>query len=70
VDRRNFAAGENLKGVQTFSNPFGTPPLQLPSTYKYYWADSQGNVLGTNDPSANPNSGSASEWRQMPRYQP
>jgi len=28
------------------------------------------NVLGTDDPSANPNTGSTTEWRRMPRHQP
>jgi len=71
VDRRAFQVRENLGGVQTYVNPFGTStPVQLPTTYKYYWSDNQGNFLGSNDPSANPNTGSATEWKQMPRYQP
>lgn len=72
VDRKAFHERENLGAVQTYVNPFGTntPPVQLPSTYKYYWTDNQGNYLGSNDPSANPNSGSTTEWKQMPRYQP
>ncbi len=70
-DRRNFYRRENLGGVQTYVNPFGaSTPVQLPATYKYFWSDSQGNVLGTDDPSANPNTGSTTEWKQMPRYKP
>ncbi len=71
-DRRNFHRRENLGAVQTYVNPFGTstPPVQMPMTYKYYWADNQGNYLGSDDPSVNPNVGSTTEWRQMPRYQP
>jgi hypothetical protein len=70
-DRRNFYVRENLGAVQTYVNPFGTgAPIQLPATYKHYWIDGQGNVLGSNDPSANPNTGSTIEWKQMPRYQP
>jgi len=70
-DRRNFYVRENLGAVQTYVNPFGTgPPVHLPTTYKHYWIDSQGNVLGSDDPSANPNTGSTIEWKQMPRYQP
>jgi len=70
-ERRNFHFRENIGGVQTYSNPFGTgAPLQLPTTYKYYWINNQGRVVGSNDPSANPNSGSTTEWRQMPRHQP
>lgn len=67
TDRRNFAVRENLGGVQTFNNPYGTPPVELPLTHKYYWADRQGRIVGTDDPSANPNTGSTSEWRKMER---
>ena len=67
-DRRNFAVRENLGGVQTFSNPYGnTPPVELPMTNKHYWTDRQGRVVGTDDPSANPNDGSTGEWRRMER---
>jgi len=70
-DRRAFQVRENLGAVQTYQNPFGTsPPVQLPTTYKYYWGDNQGNYLGSDDPSANPNSGSSVEWKQMPLYRP
>ncbi|MGH9719615.1 MAG: hypothetical protein ACRD8O_05345, partial [Bryobacteraceae bacterium] len=70
-DRRNFHVREHLGAVQTYVNLFGTStPLQLPTTYKHYWMDNQDDVLGSNDPSANPNTGSTTEWKQMPRYQP
>jgi len=42
-DRRNFHVRENLGGVQTYVNPFGTgAPVQLPTTYKHYWIDNKG----------------------------
>ncbi len=67
-DRRNFAVRENLGGVQTFANPFGTgQAVELPITRKYYWTNNQGGFVGTDDPSANPNVGSTSEWRKMER---
>ena len=70
-DRKNFYLRENLGAVQTYVNPFGSStPIQLPTTYKHYWTDRQGNVLGTDDPTANPNTGSTTEWKQMSRYQP
>jgi hypothetical protein len=71
-DRKNFYRRENLGGVQTYTNPFGAnaPPVQMPITYKYYWADNHGNYLGTDDPGANPNVGATNEWRQMRRHQP
>ncbi len=52
VDRRAFQVRENLGAVQTYVNPFGTSTsVQLPTTYKYYWSDNQGNYLGSDDPS-------------------
>jgi hypothetical protein len=65
-DRKNDAVRENLGGVQPYANPFGDrQKVELPLTYRYYWMDTQGNVVGTDDPNANPNPGSNTEWRQM-----
>jgi len=70
-DRKNFYVRENLGGVQTYTDPYGSgPPLELPTTYKYFWIDRQGTVQGTDDPSVNPNAGSTTEWRKMERQQP
>lgn len=66
-ERRNFAVRENLGGVQTFSNPYGTAPVELPMTNKHYWTDRQGRVVGTDDPGADPNLGSTGDWRRMER---
>jgi PQQ-dependent catabolism-associated CXXCW motif protein len=66
-DTRNFAVRENLGGVQTFANPYGTPPVEMPMTNKYYWTDGKGRFVGTDDPSANPNTGSSGDWRKMER---
>jgi hypothetical protein len=67
-DRKNFAMRENLGGVQTFANPYGAnQQVELPMTHKYYWTDRQGSVVGTDDPSADPNAGSTGEWRKMER---
>ena len=71
VDKRNAEFRENLGAVQTYVNPYDArTPLELPTAYKYFWVDRQGEILGTNDPSANPNMGSTGDWRQMqPRKQ-
>jgi hypothetical protein len=70
-DRRNFAVRESLGGVQTFSNAYGTnQAVEMPMTYKYYWRDRQGNMVGTGDPGTNPNTGSIGEWRRMERVGP
>jgi PQQ-dependent catabolism-associated CXXCW motif protein len=67
-DQKNFAVRENLGGIQTFNNPYGTgQPVELPMTHKYYWTDRHGQFVGTDDPSANPNTGSTGDWRKMER---
>jgi hypothetical protein len=67
-DRKNFAVRENLGGIQTYNDPFGSSqPVELPTTHKYFWTDRQGRYVGTDDPSADPNMGSTGEWRRMER---
>lgn len=66
-DRKNAQFRENLGAVQTWVNPYDPGvPLELPTTYQHFWVDRQGNILGTNDPSANPNTGSTADWKKMP----
>lgn len=67
-DRKNQAFRETLGGVQPYANPFGDGRVvELPLKYRHYWMDRQGNVVGTDDPNANPNQGSTIEWRAMDR---
>lgn len=70
-DKNNFHVRENLGSVQTYANPYNaSSPLELPMTYQYYWIDRQGEILGSNDPSANPNAGSTGDWKMMQRHKP
>lgn len=65
-DRRNTAFRENLGAVQTYADPFGAGrSLELPTKFARYWTDRNGNVVGTDDPSADPNAGSTAEWRRL-----
>jgi hypothetical protein len=67
VDRRNTEFRENLGAVQTYTNPFDSGrSVELPTTYKHYWVDPQGNIVGTDNPTADPNVGASVEWRRMP----
>lgn len=71
VDRRNQQIRENLGNVQTYSNPHDArTPVELPNTYQYFWVNEKGTIVGTNDPGVDPNRGSTSDWRKMPRRQP
>jgi hypothetical protein len=70
-DRNNREFREALGGVQTFANPHDSrTPVELPNTYQNYWVNEKGTIVGTNDPSVNPNSGSTSDWRKMPKREP
>jgi len=66
VDHQQKEFRENLGAVQTFQNPYdNTKSFELTTQYQYFWTDQQGRILGSNDPSVNPNHGSTSEWRKM-----
>jgi len=66
TDSRNEQFRENIGGVQTYINPYDPGKvIELSTQYKYYWIDRQGKTWGTNDPSQNPNSGSATDWKRM-----
>jgi hypothetical protein len=68
-DRNNADFRENLGGVHSYVNPYDSrSPLELPATYQYFWVDREGNILGTNDATVNPNTGTTLEWKQMPRH--
>ena len=71
-DRINQGVREEiLGGVKPYANPYGEKrPVELPLDYSHYWMNRQGKVVGTDDPSANPNDGSTSEWRQMKQERP
>ncbi|HIK07171.1 MAG TPA: hypothetical protein IGS40_21180 [Trichormus sp. M33_DOE_039] len=70
IDRQNFHFRENLGNVTTWTNSYGYPTVELPTSYNYFWMNRQGQIYGTNDPSENPNVGSTQDWTRMNRYQP
>jgi len=67
-DRRNAGVREVLGGTAPYASPFGEArAVELPQTHAHYWMDRQGNVVGTDDPGADPNVGSTGEWRRLER---
>lgn len=70
IARQNFQFRENLGNVETWTNSYGYPVAELPTTYQYYWINRQGQIYGTNNPSEDPNIGSTQDWARMNRYQP
>jgi len=71
TDRNNTQFREALGNVQTYVNPHDMrTPVELPNTYQYFWVNEQGTIVGTNDPSINPNAGSTKDRRKMPKRSP
>jgi hypothetical protein len=67
-DKNNAGVRDILGGTQPYLNPYeGNAAVEMPLTYRYYWADRQGHYVGTDDPGANPNVGSTNEWRPLKR---
>jgi hypothetical protein len=70
-DRQNRDVRENLGSTRAYTNPYDAgAAVEMPRTYKFYWVNRHGTYVGTDDPSVNPNDGSADEWKQMPLQQP
>jgi hypothetical protein len=71
TDRNARQFREALGNVQTYTNPHDSrTPVELPNTYRHFWVNEQGTILGTNDPGIDPNGGSTQDWRRMPKQAP
>lgn len=65
-DNQQKGFRENIGAVQTYSNPYDNgQPVELTTQYQYFWVSNKGTIMGSNDPSVNPNQGSTSEWKKM-----
>ncbi len=64
-DRNNTQFREALGNVQSYTNPYDSKPVELPTTFANYWVNRHGRVVGTNDPSEDPNRGSTEQWQRM-----
>jgi len=64
-DRNNAQFRENLGAVQSWTNPYDSAKVELPTTYSHYWVNRQGRIVGTNNPSEDPNAGSTDQWSRM-----
>lgn len=69
-DRNQEQFREALGNVQSYTNPYSSAKVELPTTFSHYWVDRQGRIVGTNDPSEDPNHGSTEEWSRMPAQRP
>jgi hypothetical protein len=64
-DRINRSFGEYIRGVETYTNPYESREVQLPSGYSDAWVNPQGEYLLVGPGGFDPNVGSTVEWRRM-----
>jgi hypothetical protein len=64
-DRVYDRASEQIRGVETYENPFEGRPVQLPSDYGYAWVSAKGEYALSNDAGFNPSVGSTIDWRLL-----
>jgi hypothetical protein len=65
-DKQQEQFRDNIGGVQRYNNPYSNgQEVQLSNQYKHYWINRQGQILGTDNPGVNPNTGSTEEWQKM-----
>ena len=65
VEHAHEAFRDNLGNAQTWTNPYGYPDIELPNAHGHYWIDRQGHIVGTDDPSDDPNRRLPGEWSPM-----
>jgi hypothetical protein len=64
-DRISSSFSEQIRGVETYRNPYEGREVQLPSDYSYAWVSESGEYALANDAGFNPNVGSTVNWRLM-----
>lgn len=64
-DRISRQFGEYIRGVETYTNPYESRPVQLPSGYSNAWVNASGEYLLSPQAGFDPNVGSTVEWRRM-----
>lgn len=64
-DRISSSFSEQIRGVETYRNPYEGREVQLPSDYTYAWVSETGEYALANDAGFNPNVGSTANWRLM-----
>ena len=68
-DRVYGEISNQIRGVETYQNPFEGRTVELPNDYRYAWVSSSGEYALSDSAAFNPNVGSTAEWRllQPPR---
>jgi hypothetical protein len=60
---KNFS--QYIRGVDEYTDPIASRPIELPSGYGQAWANGNGEYILSNDPGFNPNVGSTANWQAM-----
>lgn len=64
-DRISRSYSEYIRGVETYTNPYESRPVQLPTGYRDAWVNAQGEYLMSTQSGFDPNVGGTVEWRRM-----
>jgi hypothetical protein len=64
-DRISDSFSEQIRGVETYRNPFDGRDVQLPSDYSFAWVSETGEYVLANDAGFDPNVGSTVNFRLM-----
>ena len=64
-DRVYDSFSEQIRGVETYRDPFAGRDVQLPSDYSNAWVSAAGEYVLSNDAGFNPNVGSTVDWRLL-----
>lgn len=64
-DRVYDRVSEQVRGVETYDNPFEDRPVQLPSDYRYAWVSARGDYVLSDQAGFDPNVGATVDWRLL-----
>ena len=64
-DRVYGELSEQIRGVESYTNPFEGRTVELPNDYRYAWVSSSGEYALSNSAGFDPNVGSNAEWRLL-----
>ena len=64
-DRVYGEISNQIRGVESYENPFEGHAVELPNDYSYAWVSSSGEYALTDSAGFNPNVGSTIEWRLL-----
>lgn len=64
-DRLQQSFSQIIRGVQSYSGPGASSPVELPSGYNHVWANNLGQYILSNHSNFNPNQSLNGNWQQL-----